>query len=345
MQAVITAYNMVSPLGQGKNETWKNVFSAAYLPRYKLNKSEFELADALFEGIKPELEGIAPERTAVVVGNSKYNFSSMGDDSRFLDFFLQHNLSSYLARKVGRGCIPYSVSAACATGLVNVIRGVEMLSRGLVDVVIAGSIETSKVPIIEAAFSQMGIISRTGQTRPFCQNRDGFIIGEGGALFVLQRKDNNIKNSAPVIKGYFYGNDCTDAIAFDRDGKSVEMSVKKSMQMTDLSGIDYINTHGTATDLNDLMEINVLSRMFCSGHKPYLGATKSYTGHLLGATGSVELALCLLSMEQKRLIPNKFIDQLLPEIKPYLREPAELNSFLTLNYGFGGHVAALVVVN
>lgn len=238
----------------------------------------------------------------------------------------------------------YNVVAACATGLLSVIKGVELLKRNIVDLVIAGSIETSKIPLIEAAFSKMGVLSSQGQTRPFSMDRDGFIIGEGGAVVVMTRSADCSENNTPTITGYAYGNDATDIVSINSNAKSIQHIIRQSVNMAGLDSVDYINAHGTGTALNDELELKGISTAFTDTSNIYVNSTKYYTGHLLGATGSVELVLGLLSMNHQQYISNVYLTEPMAGMSQFSKyNQSGISTMLSLNYGFGGHIAALVV--
>jgi 3-oxoacyl-[acyl-carrier-protein] synthase II len=219
-----------------------------------------------------------------------------------------------------------------------------MIERGLVDVVIAGSLETSIVPIIEAAFSQMGVLSSSTRMAPFTMGRDGFVLGEGGGLFILRRMAE-VESAKGVINGYAYGNDSYHPVEFDPSGRSIIRIMTEAMRDAGQGTVDYINAHGTGTRLNDEVEARAFQKVFSSGQKPYISSTKAHTGHLLGATGSVELGLCLLSLEYEAFIPQKNLIDPMPEMALFLtpRILCPPATCLTLNYGFGGHLAALMI--
>lgn len=344
MSVSIIDFNMISPLGSGQNEHWEHLFNP-HTPQYKLGKNEFELIDELFEPLQFHLKNISPERVAVVVSNSKYNFGRYIQTAKRPELdFLPHALSSYLASKVGKGAIPYAISAACATGLISVIKGCEFLLDQTVDMVIAGSIETSKTELMEAAFDRMGVLSKSQQMSPFSKDRDGFILGEGGGLFILCRT-NDIQNTYAKIAGFSSVNDATNPIQFDPQGLSIKHAIQQAMRKAHVEEVQYVNAHGTATPQNDQLEADVFHAVFQGENKPYISSTKSYTGHLLGATGSVELGLCVLALKHRRVIPPRKLENPMPAITPFMNQTHTngIKACLTLNYGFGGHVAAMVI--
>ncbi len=327
----ILDFSVISPLGEGKTTHIEALETARIASQYAIGRDEVDLLRDLWEPLKHHVAGVPSHRIGVVVSNSKYQFRSQS---------FSHESSQLLASWIGPNAIPYNITAACATGLVSVMTGVQWLRRGWVDVVIAGSLETSKVPLVEAAFSQMGVLSKQGVCRPFTEDRDGFVIGEGGALFVLTRANERGTPLAQIEKGTMMA-DPTDLLSVDPSGNSIASLIRQTIGT---SRIDYINAHGTGTRLNDAAELAAFEQVF-QADKPLISSTKAQTGHLLGATGSVELALCVLMLSEQVAVP------VLPDTSASLMQgmaafqniPASLNRILTLNYGFGGHLAALMI--
>ena len=329
----ILDFSVISPLGEGKPSHIDALKTDRIATQYSVGRDEVELLRDLWEPIKHHVAGIPSHRVGVVVSNSKYQFRSQS---------FSYETSQVLASWVGPEAIPYNITAACATGLVSVMTGMDWLRRGWVDVVIAGSLETSKVPLVEAAFSQMGVLSKQGSCRPFTQDRDGFVIGEGGGLFVLTRSNEGHAPLARIEKGTVMA-DPTDLLSVDPSGASIASLIRQTIGT---ARVDYINAHGTGTRLNDAAELAAFEKVF---HKdrPLISSTKSQTGHLLGATGSVELGLCLLMLSEQIFVPMiEWPDsrqRLMLGMEAFQEAPTKINRLLTLNYGFGGHLAALMI--
>ena len=332
MSISIVDYSVVSPLGIGKPLHANALRTLGVASDYSLHCTESELLDQLWSPLQHWVKGVSPQRIGIVISNSKNPPMAPAPYNAALD----------IASRIGAGAIPYSLSAACATGLVSVIQGMVWLERGWVDRVIVGSLETSKVPLIEAGFYQMGVLSKQGTCRPFMQDRDGFVIGEGGALFVLMRSDDAETSMAKIEKGQMMA-DPTDILALDSTGESISTLIRRTIGE---ETVDYINAHGTGTRLNDLAELSAFERVF-HDKRPLISSTKALTGHLLGATGAVELALCLQILSEQIIVPVKIFDplpdNLMPGMQAFQSNPQEINRILTLNYGFGGHLAALMI--
>ena len=239
---VILDYNVISPLGEGKTAHAEALRSARIATQYCLDRNEEDLLRDLWQPLKHHVKGIPSHRVGVVVSNSKYQFRSQS---------FSHESSKLLASWIGPNAIPYNITAACATGLVSVMTGMDWLRRGWVDVVIAGSLETSKVPLIEAGFSKMGVLSKKGVCSPFTQERDGFVIGEGGALFVFKRSEGAVTPLAHIENATLMC-DPTDTLSVDPTGSTIAALIRQTMGE---AKIDYVNAHGTGTRLNDAAEL------------------------------------------------------------------------------------------
>ena len=326
-------FSVISPLGEGKSSHTEALISARIATDYAIGRDEETLLRDLWAPLKHHVEGIPSHRVGVIVSNSKYQFRNQT---------YSHVSSQKLASWIGPNAIPYNITAACATGLVSVMTGVEWLRRGWVDVIIAGSLETSKVPLVEAGFSQMGVLSKSGTCRPFTESRDGFVIGEGGALFVLTRSKGGTSPLA-IIENSSLMCDSTDLLAVDPTGASIARLIRQTIGA---ARIDYVNAHGTGTRRNDAAECLAFETVFVD-YQPLISSTKAQTGHLLGATGSVELALCLLMLSQQIALPaivtRDSPSNLMQGMLPFQQPPPHINRILTLNYGFGGHLAALMI--
>ena len=335
----ILDFSVISPLGRDKSLQWQALQESRVVSDYSVHCHEFELLDQLLSDI--DLSLLNGKRLAIIVANSKYNFKVVANDNYDPRLF-SHTLGEHIARQLNRAdAILYNVSAACATGLHAVIKGIELLDRDIVDVVLAGSLETSKVPLIEAAFKQIGVLSTVGQTRPFSIDRDGFVIGEGGALFVIAKE--SIPRPIARIVSYAYGCHSCDSIFLDPQGEALKRLLRQVLLGIVKKTITQICSHGTATPMNDEIEANVYESFFEEGQFSLM-ATKALTGHLLGATASVELAYCALSIGYGKTIPYPNFLKPMPIINRSIIEGRGFDSsVLTVNYGFGGQMAALVL--
>lgn len=236
--------------------------------------------------------------------------------------------------------------AACATGAHALALGAQLIEQGRADLVLAGASEPPQPAIILAAYRNMGALSKSGVMRPFDARRDGFVPASGGALFVLESEEFARKRGAKIhgfLTGYSMMCDAHHMTSMSPGGQGIARAIEAALRQAAHPKIDYINAHGTAT-INDAIESRAIHAVF--GNAVPLSSTKAQTGHLLGAAGAVEAAICLLAMRDNFAPPTLNLEQPdggfdLDYIPLHGREMA-IDAVLSLNYGFGGHIGALV---
>ncbi|NLD71631.1 MAG: beta-ketoacyl-ACP synthase II, partial [Chloroflexi bacterium] len=262
-----------------------------------------------------------------------------------------------IAMEVGFKGPNMSVSSACASAANAIGEASEMLRRGAADVAICGGSEAAVVPIAVAGFSAMRAISERNDApecacRPFDRDRDGFIIGEGSAMLVLETLEHATARGARIhceLAGYGSTDDAFHMTAPDEDGAGAAACMRRALEAAGLStgDVDYINAHGTSTPLNDATETRAIKALF--GEQAYsipISSTKSTHGHLLGATGALEAVLSVRALEEGVLPPTMNLDN--PEDEcdldyiPNQARRAAIRSVLSNSFGFGGHNACLV---
>jgi 3-oxoacyl-[acyl-carrier-protein] synthase II len=250
-----------------------------------------------------------------------------------------------------------AVVTACATGSNAIGEGAEVIRRGDAEVILAGGSEASIIPIAMAGMSVMGALSSYNEdppraSRPFDAQRDGFVMGEGAGVLVLESLDYALERGATIlaeIVGYGLTNDAYHVSAPSEDGSGAAACIQMALNHANLSidDIDYINAHGTSTPLNDKSETLAIKSVF--GDKAYqipISSTKSMTGHLLGAAGALEAAICVKVLETGIIpatINYEFPD---PECDldyvPNQPRHANVNTIMSNSFGFGGHNAVLI---
>ncbi|MEZ6063036.1 MAG: beta-ketoacyl-[acyl-carrier-protein] synthase family protein [Planctomycetaceae bacterium] len=244
--------------------------------------------------------------------------------------------------------------AACATGLISVIQAAEWVRTGLCDVCLAGSVDASLRPSVLASFHRLGVLSHDSDAatacRPFDENRDGFIIGEGAAVLVLESRRHAERREATAYGRLLSGgwlSDPTGLTQIDVQGTVVSELLKRLIAaIGNDAHIDHINLHGTGTEPNDLAEARGLRSAFGSG-VPVCSAVKGSIGHLLGGAGSVELAMTLLGLRDQVIPPCVNLQTLdercdIPLIGGRAT-PHSQQIVAKLSLGFGGHVAGCVL--
>jgi 3-oxoacyl-[acyl-carrier-protein] synthase II len=250
-----------------------------------------------------------------------------------------------------------SVVTACASGTNAIGEAAEMIRRGAADVMLAGGSEAGIVDVAVAGFSVMDALSSrnddpAGASRPFDLNRDGFVIGEGAAFLVLESEAFARARGAPIlaeIAGYGTTNDAFHVSAPAENGAGAAACMRLALDDAGLgpSDIDYINAHGTSTRLNDMSETTAIKTVF--GETAYnvpVSSTKSMTGHLLGAAGTLEAMFCVQALQTGLLPPTINYETPDPvcdlDYVPNEKRQVALEYALSNSFGFGGHNACLI---
>lgn len=241
-----------------------------------------------------------------------------------------------------------TVSTACSSSANTIMLGAQLIRNGEMDMVICGGAEAlSKFTI--NGFNSLMILDKD-HCRPFDSSRRGLNLGEGAAYLVLE-SENNLrrtgKQAIAELKGYGNTNDAFHQTASSPDGAGafLAMNIALSTGLVSPSSISYINTHGTATENNDLSEGLAIQKLF-GDNVPAFSSTKPYTGHTLAAAGSIEAAYCMMALEQQVIFPNVNFERQMPElnIRPEkkLIENVQLKYVLSNSFGFGGNASTLL---
>ena len=254
----------------------------------------------------------------------------------------------------------YCVMSSCSSGADALGLGWEMLRRGQVDVVLAGGSEAPICPIAVAGFNAMRALSRfnedpKGASRPFNLRRDGFVMGEGAAVLVMESQESAQRRGASPLaelRGYGVTSDAHHLTEPGPTGQSAANAMLLAMQSAgiDPSEVDYLNAHGTSTPLNDQQETKAIK--LALGEDAYrvpISSTKSMTGHLLGAGGALEAAICILAMRDGVIPPTINLSEPDPECDldyiPNQARAHRVNVAMSNSFGFGGHNSVLLFTN
>lgn len=244
-------------------------------------------------------------------------------------------------------------ATACASGATAVAVARDLLLGGSCDVVVAGGAESVLTPLVVTAFARMGALSTrsgdpAGASRPFAADRDGFVIGEGAAMLVLEREAGaRARGGRPraLLTGAGSSTDAHHPTAPAPDGYGAQRAVQAALDQAGWapSDVDHINAHGTSTRLNDAMETTLISRLF--PHRPPVTAPKGVVGHTLAAAGAIEAVATVLTLEGSVIPPIANLDAL-PDAFPLdcvTKEPRHrrVETALSHSFGFGGHNVAL----
>ncbi|MEB3310472.1 MAG: beta-ketoacyl-ACP synthase [Snowella sp.] len=249
-------------------------------------------------------------------------------------------------RQIGSQEIALSPMAACATGILAISQGCDLIRQGRCERAIAGAIEVPITPLTLAGFQQMGALAKTG-CYPFDQQREGLALGEGGAVFILESAEVANKRNAKsygTIKGWGFSCDASHVSAPAEDNCSAQIAIKQCLQRSDLSpnDVQFIHAHGTGTQLNDRREAALIQSLFAKTIA--VTSSKGATGHTLGASGALSVAFSLMALKNQRLSPCVGLNQ--TEFRLNLvreSQQAHINHALCLSFGFGGQNAAIAL--
>jgi 3-oxoacyl-[acyl-carrier-protein] synthase II len=247
--------------------------------------------------------------------------------------------------------------SACASSSNAIGDAFKLLQYGRADVMITGGAEAAVTPLAMAGFIQMKAMSTSNEepekaSRPFDLGRDGFVIGEGAAILVLETLEHAQERDARIyaeIVGYGSTCDAYHMTAPDPEGHGAANSMKEALKDAgiDPSEVDYINAHATATPLGDKAETLAIKKVFgAHAAKVAISSTKSMTGHLLGASGGLEAMVCILAIYNGIIPPTINYEQPDPDCDldyvPNVARKAIVDVALSNSFGFGGHNATLV---
>jgi 3-oxoacyl-[acyl-carrier-protein] synthase II len=340
-----------------------------------LTRLALRAATEAFTDAGLERADLPPQRMGCVVGTSKgsqhaatrlvagrSHLSDHLSDALAADFWqrFQHSTPALeVARRYRLRGAALCPVAACATGLVSLQRGFELVQGGTCDVVLAGSVDASLHPLLLASYRRMGVHAAPGDDgraaacRPFDQGRDGFVIGEGAAVLVLESgqsaRARGVVPYAEWLAGGL-GSDAAGPTHLDPSAADLARLIGEVLRWANVppEEIDYVNLHGTATRPNDLCETRAVrqafgpaaDRLVCSGLKGALG-------HLLAAAGSVETACCVLALRDQVIPPTINLTHPDPQCDldycPNTPRPRPLRHVQKTSLGFGGHLAAAVL--
>ncbi|HEY0966895.1 MAG TPA: beta-ketoacyl-ACP synthase II [Opitutaceae bacterium] len=265
--------------------------------------------------------------------------------------------SGLVAIDIGARGPNFGVVSACATATHAIGEAMHMIRRGDADVMIAGGAEAAITPFAYASFCSMKAMSTRNDSpatasRPFSMGRDGFVMGEGAGVLVLESLAHAKARGARIyceIAGYAATCDAHHITMPDPEGKGLSMAMTRALRSagTRPEEIDYINAHGTSTPYNDKFETLAIKKVFGDHARTLpVSSTKSMTGHLLGAAGGIESVVCVKTLQSQMLAPTINLHEPDPECDldyvPNVARPAKVRTVLSNNLGFGGQNASVV---
>jgi 3-oxoacyl-[acyl-carrier-protein] synthase II len=276
----------------------------------------------------------------------------------FIPTFMPNAVAGEISIEWGLRGPNYGIVSACASSNHALGLAADMIRYGYADVMIAGGTEAVSLPLTFAGFDQMGALSRRNDaperaSRPFDRDRDGFVVGEGAGILILESLEHARARGAYIyaeLASIGMSADAWHITAPDEQGEGARRAMLIALERAGVrpDEVDYINAHGTATPLGDVSETRAIKRLFgAHAYKLAVSSTKSQIGHLLGAAGAVEAIATLMALDRGMLPPTINLDNPDPECDldyvPNRARPAKVEIALSNSFGFGGHNSAIVL--
>lgn len=312
-----------------------------------------------------------PERIGVIVGSGIGGMETFEEQHKVMlekghrrvsPFFIPMMISDMAAGQVsiqfGLKGPNFGTVSACASGANAIGEALRLLRAGDADVILCGGAEATITPMSVAGFSNMRALSTRNDdpqhaSRPFDTGRDGFVIGEGAGMLVLETEAHAKARGANLIcelAGYGASGDAYHMTAPCVDGEGAARAMKRALAdaAQPLSDVGYINAHGTSTPAGDPIEVTAVKAVFGDdARRLWMGSTKSMTGHLLGAAGGLEAVVCALALQRGVVPPTINLETPDPQcdidLVPNTARNAKLKAVMSNSFGFGGHNVSLVM--
>ena len=334
--------------------------------------SQFAVASSIqaLEDANIDMENEDQSRVGVMIGSGvggiitlseQYSVLEKRGPTRVSPFLIPMMLgdmaSGQVSMNIGAKGPNFSVVSACATGADSIGIAAEMIKDERIDVAIAGGTEAAICPIAVAGFNSCMALSKRndnpkGASRPFDSMRDGFVLGEGAGVLVLESLEHASKRNATIIAeliGYGTTSDAHHVTQPHPEGEGAAEAMKIALKRskTQPEQVMYINAHGTSTPLNDKFETIAIKKVFGEYSKKLLiSSTKSMTGHLLGAAGGIEAAFTVMAINESVVPPTINLENPDPDCDlnyvPNISKRGNVEMAMSNSLGFGGHNASLL---
>ncbi|MBH30878.1 MAG: beta-ketoacyl-[acyl-carrier-protein] synthase II [Candidatus Marinimicrobia bacterium] len=333
---------------------------------YAIAAADEALKDAQLEEGLPNMD-----RFGVILGSGVGGLQTMENQNRrlinrgpraispfFIPMFIPDIAPGHISIRWGMKGPNYSVVSACASATNAIGDAYRLIQHGDADVILTGGSEAPITPISYAGFSNMKALSTQNENpqqacRPFDKERDGFVMGEGAGVLILEEADHAVARGATIygeVGGYGATGDAHHITAPAPGGEGAVRAMRRALEDGDLKprDIEYINAHGTSTPFNDKNETAAIKKVFGNHAKKInVSSTKSMTGHLLGASGGIEAVVCSMSILEHKIPPTINYENPDPDCDlnytPNSAVQKEVNIALSNTFGFGGHNAVLVL--
>ena len=316
-------------------------------------------------------ESLNPDRIGVTIGTGGGGIQTLEDQQRVIDQkgarrvspqfvpkMIANIAGGHLSIRWGLRGPNQTVTSACASATDAIGMAMRLILSGDADAMVTGGTEASVTALTIAGFANMKALSQSNEiperaSRPFDKDRDGFVLGEGSGMLVIERESHAKNRGAPILAelaGYGSTDDAFHITQPSKGGSGALKAMERAITDAGLNidDIDYINAHGTSTPYNDKNESAAITELFKNHcEKLKVSSTKSMTGHLLGAAGGIEAVASVKSVLEQTLPPTINYDTPDPECAldyvPNIAQSSNVNSVLSNTFGFGGHNAVICI--
>lgn len=381
-QALLAGKSGITPIDQFPCEDYSTRFAASiknfdpgeYIDKKQARRIDRSIAYAMVAGKKAfehaaiDLSQVDKERAGVLISSGMGGMGIFSDGVKTLNesgpkrvspflipYILTNMGGAMLAMDLGFMGPNYSISTACATSNYGLFAAANHIRHDEADLMIAGGVEASIIPLALAGFAACRALSQRNDapetaSRPWDKGRDGFVMGEGCGLLVLESLEHALKRGAKIYAEYLGGAVSCDAYHITEprpDGEGVAFCIRQALKDAGVSvdEIDYINAHATSTPVGDMAEVNALKKIFKNPSKVVMNATKSMVGHCLGAAGGVEAIATIKALETGMIHPTINLEDPEPDLAFHIPTQAEQHPVqvaISNSFGFGGHNATVV---
>lgn len=318
---------------------------------------------------KEELDRLEKTRCGILVGSGMGGMSVFADGVQtllekgprrvspfFVPYILTNMCGAMLGMDIGFMGPNYSISTACATANYSIISAADHIRKGDADLMLAGGVEAAIIPMGLAGFCACKALSQrndepTKASRPWDQGRDGFVMGEGAGVLVLESLEHAQARGATILAEYLGGGLSCDAYHLTdprADGEGVALCIQRALEDAEIQSeeINYINAHATSTPMGDMAEVRAVKKIFKQPKAVKMNSTKSMIGHLLGAAGGVEAIATVKAITDHLVHPTINLENPEPDLEfdvPTQAEEFVVNKAISNSFGFGGHNASIIL--
>ncbi|MBP7552872.1 MAG: beta-ketoacyl-[acyl-carrier-protein] synthase family protein [Spirochaetes bacterium] len=312
-----------------------------------VNRSKFDFAKADTSRVGVILGVVSTANTSVEKGTTPKNLILKS---------MNNAMSAWISLEYKLGGPNFTVSSACSSSAYAMGLAYDMIKSGMADMVITGGADSIINPEEINGFNELYALSTRNEfperaSSPFSKNRDGFVIGEGAGILILESEKSALERDAEIyaeLSGYAFYSEGYNIMTPEKDGEGMAKTMEKALvdSGVSLSEVDYINAHGTSTTLNDKYETMAIKKVFKErAYKIAVSSTKSMIGHTIGAAGAIEGAVTALSVKEGivtptiNYIPDRELDL---DYTPNVSVKKDINCAISNSFAFGGHNATIV---